>query len=240
MERDGVRHSGHLRFIGVPVTDTSTTVRFAALLTVANGFIDPYTVLTRGGVFANVQTGNVIFSGVALSVGHWGRAAQHLCLVVVFVLGVTLAAHLKKGGLAPIVSNPLRWTLAVQVIVLGISGLVPMSAPQSYVTVPISLLAGMQVGLFRQIGNVGYFPVGTTGNLVRFGQSGHDYLIERRAEAREGFLIYCWLIPSFACGAITGAFVTRAVGVRGIWVAAALMAFLLVLLELEHRKEARP
>jgi uncharacterized membrane protein YoaK (UPF0700 family) len=36
-------------------------LRFAVLLTVANSFLDAHTYLARGGVFANVQTGNVIF-----------------------------------------------------------------------------------------------------------------------------------------------------------------------------------
>jgi uncharacterized membrane protein YoaK (UPF0700 family) len=221
------------------LTDISTTTRFAVLLTLANGFIDPYTVLTRGGVFANVQTGNVIFCAVALSVREWGQALERLGLVVAFVSGVALAAHLKAGGLDRIVPHPLRWTLVIQAIVLVVSGLVPVSAPQSYVTVPISLLAGMQAGLFRQIGNVTYFPIATTGNLLRIGQAGHDYLIARRADARKGFLIYCWLIPSFSCGAVIGAFVTRAVGVRAIWVAAALLTVVLILLVLDQRKETQ-
>ena len=43
---------------------TSTSLRFALLLTCASGFLDSYTFLARGGVFANAQTGNVIFLGL--------------------------------------------------------------------------------------------------------------------------------------------------------------------------------
>jgi uncharacterized membrane protein YoaK (UPF0700 family) len=46
---------------------TSATLQFAVLLTLANGFLDSYTYLARGGVFANVQTGNVIFFALDLS-----------------------------------------------------------------------------------------------------------------------------------------------------------------------------
>jgi uncharacterized membrane protein YoaK (UPF0700 family) len=41
------------------VVKTSYTLRFAVLLTAANGFLDAHTYITRGGVFANVQTANV-------------------------------------------------------------------------------------------------------------------------------------------------------------------------------------
>src|SRR3546814_3351544 len=39
------------------------------------------------------------------------------------------------------VTHPLRWTMAIQAIALGIIGFVPASVPHSYVTVPISFLA---------------------------------------------------------------------------------------------------
>src|SRR5438270_789556 len=40
---------------------TSTTLRFAVLLTLTNGFLDAYTYITRGGVFANVEAGYSVF-----------------------------------------------------------------------------------------------------------------------------------------------------------------------------------
>jgi Protein of unknown function (DUF1275) len=46
---------------GAVVINTPYTLRFAVLLTVVNSFLDAHTYLVRGGVFANVQTGNVIF-----------------------------------------------------------------------------------------------------------------------------------------------------------------------------------
>ena len=53
----------------VPTTGPKDTERtrslwFALLLTLANGFLDAHTYLARGGVFANVQTANVIFGAV--------------------------------------------------------------------------------------------------------------------------------------------------------------------------------
>ena len=56
------------------MTRTSTTLRFALLITIACGFLDSYTYLARGHVFANAQTGNVIFFALGIADRHWGQA----------------------------------------------------------------------------------------------------------------------------------------------------------------------
>ncbi len=60
------------------MNQTTTTARFAVVLTLANGFIDAYTYLARGGVFANVQTGNVIFFAINLIQRHWASSFSRL------------------------------------------------------------------------------------------------------------------------------------------------------------------
>ena len=41
------------------------TLGFAVLLTGSSGFLDAYTYLERGGVFANAQTANVVLGAIA-------------------------------------------------------------------------------------------------------------------------------------------------------------------------------
>ena len=50
-------------------------------------FLDAYPYMTRGGVFANVQTGNVILYAIGLSQGHSGKTLGHLWPIFAF-LGV--------------------------------------------------------------------------------------------------------------------------------------------------------
>ena len=45
-----------------------------ALLALTGGFLDAYSYLTRGGVFANAQTGNMVLLGLRLSEQRWGKA----------------------------------------------------------------------------------------------------------------------------------------------------------------------
>ena len=220
---------------GVTDFDRTGTLWFALLLTATNGFLDAHTYDVRGGVFANVQTGNVIFFAIDLSELRIAAALAHVWPILAFLLGVAVAAHIKSGRIERVVAHPLRWTMAVQVVALVVIGFVPVTVPHSYVTVPIAFLAAVQMGLFRTIGDLAYLPVATTGNLMRFVESGYDGLIERKAEGRSAARVYGTLIAGFVAGALVGAFASRAWGAHAIWMAAGILAVTLVLFVVDER-----
>jgi uncharacterized membrane protein YoaK (UPF0700 family) len=125
--------------------------------------------------------------------------------------------------------------MAIQVVALTVIGFVPASVPHSYVTVPISFLAAMQIGLFRNVGELVYLPVATTGNLMRFVEAGYDGFVEKHAESRRASGVYGTLIVAFASGALVGAFASRAWGVHAIWLPAAFLAITLCLFIIDER-----
>jgi uncharacterized membrane protein YoaK (UPF0700 family) len=209
---------------------------FALLLTLANGFLDAHTYIARGGVFANVQTANVIFGAIDTSKREWALALAHVWPLLAFIAGVTLSSHIKSGRVERAVPRPLVWTMAIQAVVLAIIGFVPASVPHSYVTVPISFLAAMQIGLFRNIGDLVYLPVATTGNLMRFVEAGYDGFVEKQGKSRRAFGVYGALILAFASGALIGAITSRAWGVHAIWLAAGLLAVTLCLFIIDERR----
>lgn len=216
-------------------TDRTRTLWFALLLTLTNGFMDAHTFFVRGGVFANVQTGNVIFFAIDLSERKLAAAMAHVWPILAFVVGIWLASHIKSGRADRIVTHPLRWAIAVQVIVLGVIGFIPVTVAHSYVTVPIAFLAAAQMGLFRNIGDLAYLPVATTGNLMRFVESGYDGVVEKNAAARRACGIYGTVILAFAGGALIGAFASRAWGAHAIWLAAGTLAVTLILFIVDER-----
>jgi uncharacterized membrane protein YoaK (UPF0700 family) len=216
-------------------TERTRSLWFALLLTLANGFLDAHTYLARGGVFANVQTANVIFGAIDASERRFALALAHVWPILAFIAGVALASHIKSGRVERFVPHPLRWTMAVQAVALAIIGFVPSSVPHSYVTVPISFLAAVQMGLFRNIGELVYLPVATTGNLMRCLEAGYDGFVEKKQESRRAFGVYGALIVVFAVGALIGAFASRAWGVHAIWLPAGFLAFTLCLFIIDER-----
>ena len=161
------------------------TLWFALLLTLTNGFMDAHTYYVRGGVFANVQTGNVIFFAIdaserKLSRGDGPRLAHP---------GVHRRRHVGRPHQvrprrtrrdAIRCAGPWPYRRSPSVVI----GFVPATVPHSYVTVPIAFLAAVQMGLFRNIGDLAYLPVATTGNLMRFVEAGYDGFVEKHIPSR--------------------------------------------------------
>ena len=215
--------------------ERSNTLWFAVMLTLTNGFLDAHTYIARGHVFANVQTANVIFSAINVSQRQFTAALAHVWPLLAFITGMLLASHIKSGRVEHVLPHSLRWTIAVQAAVLAAIGFVPASVDHTFVTVPISFLAAVQIGLFRRIGDLAYLPVATTGNLMRFMESAYDGLVDRHAEARRAVVVYGTLIVAFACGALAGAYATGAWGVHAIWLPAGFLAITLCLFVVEQR-----
>jgi uncharacterized membrane protein YoaK (UPF0700 family) len=221
---------------GAVVIYTPHTLRFAVLLTVANSFLDACTYLGCGGVFANLQTGNVILFAIHLSERHWGASLSRLWPMFTFAAGVALSSHIKSGRVDKVVAQPLPWMMASQAAILAAVGFLPATLPRSLVVVPISFLGGIQIGLFRSIGDLVYMPLATTGNLMRVVEAGYAFFVEKNNSSRRVFMVYAGVIGAFAAGAIAGAFTTRAWGLHAICVPAGLLAVTVILFVIDERE----
>jgi uncharacterized membrane protein YoaK (UPF0700 family) len=92
------------------------------LLAGVGGFLDAYTFVGYGGVFANAQTGNIVLLGVDAQAGHWQEALLHIPPIVAFMLGVALAETLAQPAVRRIVRRPTRWVLIAEIVVLAAVG----------------------------------------------------------------------------------------------------------------------
>lgn len=220
-------------FISEPL---SATLPFALLLTLANSFLDSYTYLVRGGVFATAQTGNVVFFALNMSSQQYAAAFAHIWPILAFAAGVGLAAHLKSGRVDRHLTHPLRWAIAVQALVLAAIGFVPTSVAPNLATIPISFVAALQIGLFRAIGDLAYVPIASTGNMMRLVESGYSGIVDNSASSRRAAAVYASLIATFAAGALIGAFSSRLLDVRAIWLPASVLVLTLATLVIDDRR----
>ena len=76
------------------VRTRSESLPTGSLLAGVGGFLDAYTFVGYGGVFANAQTGNIVLLGVDCQAGHWREATLHIPPVAAFMLGVAFAQAL--------------------------------------------------------------------------------------------------------------------------------------------------
>ena len=95
---------------------TSESIELGILLALSGGFMDAYSYLARGQVFANAQTGNMLLFGVNLASGQFQNSLHYLCPVLAFGLGIFLAefVHFQK-------IQKVHWrqvTLLIEIIIL--------------------------------------------------------------------------------------------------------------------------
>ncbi len=182
-------------------------------LAVVGGFLDTYTYFTRGGVFANAQTGNLVLLGISAR-GELYRAGQYLIPVLAFALGVVATEGLRARRGA---GDWQRTVLLLEAAILTVVGLLPPAFPDFVVNVTVSFLCSMQVNSFRLLEGMPYATTMCTGNLrscaYHLGQ--RLFAGERAGTGRAAR--YLWVMLAFCVGAALGVPATQWAGGRAVW-----------------------
>lgn len=211
-------------------TQMSESLTVGALLAVVGGFLDAYTYLLRGGVFANAQTGNVVLLGLSLAELHFGRALYYLVPITAFALGVLVAELFRRWFAAHPLLHWRQVTLAVELLILFGVSFLPQGRGDVAVNVLISFICAMQVESFRKLGGDAYATTMCTGNL----RSGTELLflfgVDRdRRDLRRGLAYYA-VILCFVLGALLGGVAVRLWAHRSVLVCCGLLAVCFALL----------
>ena len=187
----------------------------AALLALAGGFLDAYTYLCRGAVFANAQTGNIVLLGVRLMEGDWGGAGHYLVPILAFAAGV-LAAELIRGRFRG--AQALHWrqiTVAAELLLLAAVAFLP-AALDNAANVLVAFVCAVQVESFRKVNGNAFATTMCTGNL----RSGTErlYLWGKTGERDHGHRAaqYYGIIVFFIVGAALGAWCSGRWGQRAV------------------------
>ena len=175
----------------------SESIELGILLALSGGFMDAYSYIGRGEVFANAQTGNMLLLGVHLSEGNIPAAIRYLCPVLAFTFGIALA---------DIVRSHLHWrqiSVVAEAIILTIVSFLPQSH-NLLANSLTSLACGIQVESFRKIHGNGIATTMCIGNLRSGTQNIYTFFQTKKREALEKGLLYYGIILCFICGAIIG------------------------------------
>ena len=214
----------------------SESFRLATILALTGGFMDAYSYLMRGGVFANAETGNIVLMGISLAQGEWQRAFYYLIPIVAFALGIyaTEKVRIHVGE-----RTMLHWreaVLWVEVFLVFIAGFIPQEGNPA-VNSMIAFICAMQIEAFKKIRGKAYSSTMCTGNL----KSGTELLCSAEHKGnwkkrREG-LHYYWIDLVFLGGAALGVLCCSLFAERAIWfcMASLLAASLFIMY---HKRES--
>lgn len=201
-----------------------------ALATVG-GFLEAYTYVTRDGVFANAQTGNIARMGLNLAQGNILLTLRYLIPVIAFMAGVTLSLQLRR-----LRQDWERVILLLEIALLFLVGLIPTGSLNMLATVTVSFVCALQVESFRKFGENTFASTMCTGNLRIATEHLNRYFADKSRTELNTALQYYGIDLVFACAVLVGYWVTRAFGVRAVWFSILIPAALLVLLRREETR----
>ncbi len=194
----------------------SESLRLGLLLAIVGGFLEAYTFLSRGGVFANCETGNLVMLALYLAQGQVLRALTYLPPILAFFIGVLLTNKIRRAA-AP---HPrLHWrqiTVLFEAFCLVIVAFVPYGRFDVIVTTLVSFACSIQVQSFRKVRGSAYATTMCTGNL----RSAADNLYacvalgDRAAGVRSRN--YLAVVLVFILGAVLGALTTLALEEKSV------------------------
>lgn len=136
----------------------------ASLFAIVGGFLDAYSYLACGHVFANAQTGNVVLFGVRAAGGDWTSARKTLPPILAYMCGVAVARLLMVRAQ----KRTLRATVicqALELLVLLVLVFFGRFVPDFWAVPLIAFSAALQNTSFSNIGPWQFNSAMTTSNL---------------------------------------------------------------------------
>lgn len=200
----------------------SESLLLAFFLTLSGGFMDAYSYVFRGGVFANAQTGNILLLGINLSTGQWGQALKYVLPIFAFITGIAVVEAVQNKCKY---SAPIHWrqiiVFAEAVILFAVSFL-----PTEYNLLAnslISLACGTQVHSFRRFNGYVMATTMCIGNLRTGTKALCDYLAGGDTPELKKAGMFFGIIATFALGAVLGNFAVILFGQRAIMISSLCM-----------------
>jgi uncharacterized membrane protein YoaK (UPF0700 family) len=203
----------------------SRTRGVAVLLTLSGGFLDAFTYVGHGRVFANTMTGNVALLGINVAAGDWPQAALHIPPLVGFVFAVFVVHMLGLDAVTRSIRRPALICLLLEIAFLAVASSGLFGVSEVWLIPGISFVATLQTLSFTHLENLTYTSVMTTGNLRRAAKKLLEGLIPRydRAVLHDASLLGTAGFSFFA-GAVLGGISTPTLHDRALWIAVLLLA----------------
>jgi uncharacterized membrane protein YoaK (UPF0700 family) len=200
------------------------------LLAIVGGYLDAYTYVLRGEVFANAQTGNIVLLGLSIAEGNIRKALYYLIPILAFVLGVIISEIVKKRYKG---NQSIHWrqiSVLIEIIVLLFVGFIPLGSLNLLANVLISFVCSIQVESFRKVNGLAYATTMCTGNLRSGTEQLYRYKTTKDIESGNKCLKYYSIILFFIIGAAGGMSISLHSGARAVWLCCLILSSVFIIM----------
>ena len=203
-------------------------------LSLVGGFLDAYSYLLKGKVFANAQTGNLVLLCISAANCELHKSLKYIIPIVTFALGIFISEFLKD---VRYIKNYTRMTVVLlfEVVVLAAIGLTGTYFQHDFVNSIISFIAALQVANFDKVdGN----PIATTmitGNLKSSMIHLAKYCAIKDVKYLHSFFKYLLIITSFGLGVAVGFITIKYYAEKSILLCEVFIVIALFMLQREEK-----
>jgi uncharacterized membrane protein YoaK (UPF0700 family) len=208
----------------------SETYLAGALLAVVGGFLDAYSYICRGHVFANAQTGNIVLFGIKIAAGEWKQSLYYLIPILSFLIGIAVAEIIKSCFGKNESINWKQSILILEVAALISVAFIPQGKADMLANTLVSFVCALQVEAFRRINGKAYASTMCTGNLRSATEMLYNYRRTKDKKALRDSLQYYGIILFFILGAAIGAFVINIFAIKSVFFACIILVMVFIIL----------
>lgn len=210
-------------------------------LTFSGGLQDAYTYCTRGEVFANAQTGNIILMSQELFSGNWRGALLYLIPIIAFAGGIFAANCIRREFQTVPAVHWRQVVVLCEIVLLFLVGFLPHSL-DFLANVFVSFSCAMQVQAFRKVNGLAYASTMCTGNLRSAVETLDEYFETKNPLLLNKAFQYFIVILIFAFGAGCGSVISPLIDIPAIWISCSLLliSFFLMFIKSNRENNAQP
>ena len=213
----------------------SESIMVGIFLALSGGFMDAYSYINRGKVFANAETGNIILMALKVCEGKFFEAVNYLIPIVSFAVGVGICEIIKyrKERI-----NMVHWRqilVLLEICAFIVVGFLPQEMNRVANSI-ISMISGIQFATFPKIRGTAIATTMCTGNLKNGTQNLYHGIKSGDKDAIEKGLYYYVCISVFILGTAIGYFTVKFMAEKAILLAALAMIniFIMMFKEFEN------
>lgn len=192
-------------------------------LSLSAGYLDAFTYVGHGQVFASAMTGNMVLLGIHLA--DRTNALTYLYPIMAYIVGVITAnVMMRERFRRYFFGKPHVVTLMLEITVLLGLAFLPMKLDDRSLVAIITINTAMQNTSFRTIGTRTYNSVIMTGNLQAVSYAVASGIFPFSSRRLAEALDLGAILVSFVVGASLGAWMTPLLGLQAIVVPAGLLS----------------
>lgn len=207
----------------------SESIEVGIFLALSGGFMDAYSYINRGKVFANAETGNIILMALKVCEGKFFEAVNYLIPIISFAVGVAICEIIKyrKERI-----NMIHWRqilVLFEIFAFIAVGFLPQEMNRVANSI-ISMISGIQFATFPKIRGTAIATTMCTGNLKTGTQNMYRGIKTGDKSAIEKGLYYYVCILVFIAGTAIGYFAVKLMAEKAIFLAALAMINIFIMM----------